>query len=883
MKKIKFGSFPLIDMSKQDRQCIDSYSIKNYADLITLTSSINATTKSLDKYITPNVISKFFKTMANTPEGSFEASGSGKNKVQDMRRAFKNIKEFAQNIEQVPFYKNKKVFPIYLEHQNDRNNNFDYDFILLSNDLIEQQNLDEIKYNDKLTLMFLMIKDMLYPTIPLNEIGQKGNSSDIRKNIAQYIEFSKQNNMDPVTAMLKIVEVTAKNKQNKKYSSFSSTAIKEKMITSSISKKFTHLFDRGEIKSADFFMREVNNGIIHKFFNDTSKINKSSHTNVTNNPVQSTELERKYMLSKTHEYNKILSLVDGLIAFNDPRLEVFEESKDFLNHDIIVNDSKINVNIDALIEKLRGNYFEETVGSIITTTNNDYNFAINAISKKFEYLDRANNRGRSFSSINPFKEDKINDNKSASQQLHDMIIKESELEANIQTLRKQNVDVSILEINLGKVRRQIDRLNDMKMFEMINNNGKAKADETKKQQLQSNLTFNIGSIQGSLTSILQQFEMYVNDKEILQSILNEDQSKTNNVNDKFKDLNVSLNLLISDIIESFKQSAEVYFIEKLTSKHEFNNDSEITEVIDAYLNDKRIQNKLLDRVTKIVYNLFSKIKKDFGGKAMEQIATYNKNRFLNAPIIRKTISNSNNFKTFILSEEVLLNLYDILHHLDSQKYIAGLLAYPPSKISGNLLRMQYLIKRLGLNNNPVYIIQGSNTVILSSPDMLSLTSEAIFSKISFTELKEICQVDYKRDLWDNKKILKQLDSNNVSSDVNISRSNYLEQQKIVKKLMDNLKDAKKPGSNITTTELRAMEEELSTHKKTLESHSKAYINSFNSLEDNKHSSDFQQMGNTKRNNNYNNQNNNQNNNYNNQNKIPSEVTKFQSKQQGRRY
>ena len=50
MKKIKFGSFPLISMPRKDRDCIDKYCIKNYADLITLNSAVKGLSDTSDKY-----------------------------------------------------------------------------------------------------------------------------------------------------------------------------------------------------------------------------------------------------------------------------------------------------------------------------------------------------------------------------------------------------------------------------------------------------------------------------------------------------------------------------------------------------------------------------------------------------------------------------------------------------------------------------------------------------------------------------------------------------------------------------------------------------------------------------------------------------------------
>ena len=74
MKKIRFGSFPLISVPRQDRDCIDKYSIKNYSDLITLNSAVRSSSDAADKYITPYSIYKYFKN----PQLLEALSNSGK-------------------------------------------------------------------------------------------------------------------------------------------------------------------------------------------------------------------------------------------------------------------------------------------------------------------------------------------------------------------------------------------------------------------------------------------------------------------------------------------------------------------------------------------------------------------------------------------------------------------------------------------------------------------------------------------------------------------------------------------------------------------------------------------------------------------------------------
>ena len=153
-------------------------------------------------------------------------------------------------------------------------------------------------------------------------------------------------------------------------------------------------------------------------------------------------------------------------------------------------------------------------------------------------------------------------------------------------------------------------------------------------------------------------------------------------------------------------------------------------------------------------SLFMSMYRDFGTKISQAKATYSSGRAERNPIIKQTINKKNNFKTFIISQKVLLDLYDILTFIDSQYYIAGLLRFPPNRVNGDLAKMRFLITRLGLQSNPVFIInQMDQSVILSSPDVLSLTGTPVFSRITRDQMKAICFIDYQKDLWNSDKIM----------------------------------------------------------------------------------------------------------------------------------
>ena len=152
----------------------------------------------------------------------------------------------------------------------------------------------------------------------------------------------------------------------------------------------------------------------------------------------------------------------------------------------------------------------------------------------------------------------------------------------------------------------------------------------------------------------------------------------------------------------------------------------------------------------------------------------------------------------------MLDLYEILTYIDAQKYIAGLLRFPPSKLSGDLTKMRYIISRLGLASNPVFIIdQFSRSVILSSPDVLSLTGTPIFNRITNDQMKAICKIDYNKDLWNSKDIFANYFRAKNSKLISLKEMSVKKIESELKKL----RDKKKPDKN-DFAKIKQKEDEL---------------------------------------------------------------------------
>ena len=220
MKKIKFGSFPLISVPRKDRDCIDKYCIKNYADLITLNSAVNSVNDSVDKYITPYTIYKYFKNPSINEKLSHDKNDNANNllksKAESMQRAFKGLRELSIGIQNIPFYADKVAFPIYLEHKSNASNDYDYDFLLLTNDLVDKQLLDEIHYDDNITMMFLVLKDIMFRHTDLPNLGvdNDANENKVKHIFAQFLEACNKYEKNPIDIYVNIIKAVGLTKTN---------------------------------------------------------------------------------------------------------------------------------------------------------------------------------------------------------------------------------------------------------------------------------------------------------------------------------------------------------------------------------------------------------------------------------------------------------------------------------------------------------------------------------------------------------------------------------------------------------------------------------------------------------------------------------------------
>lgn len=790
-------------MSRYERHCIDTYSIKSFADLISMNTQMKSTSADIQKYITPDIILKYFKSEGVTGGNSFAPNQDLKNKAMTMKRAFKALQTFSKTIQGNPFYKDKVTYPIYLEHEN-KNNSHDYDFILLANDLIPREILDEIKYDDKLTLTFLFIKDMLYPRIPLSKIGIDSNSFSIRSDIAKFIEYSKNNNTDPISAMIKLIKFAGLAKQNQKdsYNGLTSLVKQSKMINQSISNKFFKLFggDRktGEIKDVNFLLNEIKQVQISDFFDDMSLRNKSAHINrpgMTHDEM-SFEIERQYLAEKTQNYNRILSMVDSLINFNSEADIMVDVDQAISDRVIKVrqdgNEVDLNIDYDKVINSLRTDYFEAFMINLIQK--------LNITQEKYMKITGA---------TGAVKKSDYQLGTNVAEDIEHYNLEIASARQEMEKIQNGSGNLTEAELNrLESIRQDIrsyeNTLNNLQLKAMYltAESREAEKEAIRNKQYQSNLQYNISAVQNELTGVLHEIESSLYDAKLLQSLFDlitdpkfkvEDLKVFIDKTGMLKINNEQLMLAITDSMEDTIMAQAV----------KYDNVDESTKLFKKYRD--QIEDSISNAILQQLHLLFKRIGRDYGNKDLIDAQKYADLRTERNPIIRKTVTNDNNFKTYILNDEVLLQLYKMLNYADTQKYIAGLIAIPPAKINNPLNIIKYVIKRLGIENNPVFVI-GKGNVILSTPDFLSLTGTAVFSKIPFHEMKQVCQINYHDTLWNKNHMFKSATKAAIDKDMKAYSGLFA----AMEKAMSNAKSQFKSNSETIKTNKRILGDTKST-------------------------------------------------------------------------
>lgn len=784
LKKIRFGSFPLIKMNKKDRNCLDSYLIKSFANKIAITTALGNINKSEKNYISPYIISKFFKsdiyeesdsekyynlklieeaktnkknkkttkdavknaaTKINYNKNEFKKPFSiEKNKkAEQITRAFKALKNLNANIIKDPFYRNNIILPIYIEGSSNTNV-VSYDFLLLSNDLLNNSSIDEINYSDNITFIILFLKIIMTPSVGLGDIGTSAKSNTslhFKSEVAKIIEFSQLKGLNPVTIMFYLLQAASKlkKKKNSKYPGFiemTKTYIADIFKNDNNANEVIKFFgenDNNKLKSISDLLDRINFDSIHEFFDDKTGDNSHVETGAYADPIF-----RQYMLQKVEQYNSVLSLLNALYDFNnDNNLYIDVNKYDTMEVNINNNNNKLNIKHEDIIDFAQNNGLPCFMINLRNEINAQMKIAVIALQMSSNTTLKKNEK---------LPEDQI-------QAIRDEI---NSLTGALQnaTQNQNNQDIQALTKRLEIYQKS---LNAALHTQFLDNLTKTNQNNREKELSKINLSFNLNQIQNEISLLYSTTLVNLLNAENIQKILNsKDDTSETNFNTFYTEQEDIINNLYEKIKFSIEQEIKnIFYNTLLTEKNQ--------EVIKATLQDydniaKNIFDNISDTLQKQIKKIYQtcfydNFKNNFKN---DKIFAYNKimNTKQEQNVILKSLSNidkTKNFKSFTITEKILTDLYQIVYYYDSLRYIGGLINTPPStKIFNHDNQLKYIIKRLGLHENIIYIL-GTNHITLQMPDFLSLTGSAIFEKIPFINIKEVCSINWERDLYDDPK------------------------------------------------------------------------------------------------------------------------------------
>ena len=295
-----------------------------------------------------------------------------------------------------------------------------------------------------------------------------------------------------------------------------------------------------------------------------------------------------------------------------------------------------------------------------------------------------------------------------------------------------------------------------------------------------------------LTGLYAQLYTYFNSKEFLtdlestgsQMMQIEDFKKLNIYNRVFKmDLMEISSLFKNHYLRKFDSNENnIEVLDKAVIKNLFKSDKNVSSKIENIL---RTKNNILNEEgmeTIFFENLIRPIFKKYSNAALVTANHIKDLRIEKNPLLKKLFNNANMFKSFILTDDILIQAYDILHYLDNLKYEVGLINTPVSKVFNVQNKIQFMINRLGMNEFPVFIMNKSK-ISLSMPNHLSMTGNNFISTVSASAFKEIATINHVK-VWSNVNMFGGLENSKAYKDIerNITR--------IKKDIVDAEKDLK---------------------------------------------------------------------------------------------
>lgn len=778
MKKISVGAFPLINLHKDERIMMEKYLINNLSDLITLNQVSQSISNDREKFITPTSILQFMKDNKNIqiPENMAEGASADirVEKAKTISRAFKNTKDLYRAISNDPFYKGNYFYPIYIEEPilQGKYQDFKYDFLLLSNDLIKKQILDEVTFDDRVTLLFLILKVQLFPYLKLDQLGV-GN--DFRKHFSVFLETCKNNDINPIDMIIKIIKFAGRQKSNGKGQSIRTLFNKVTARNGNSqyhSPDFLSLFDKaGQIADVDMLINFTQRDI-SAYLDDEIQPTINANNNLFN---------RQYTQAKTHEYAKILSIIDALTFFNKSQNMVTDVNTESIAQKIKVIQNKetfetqdIYINHDHILSDLETTYFKNFMTRLMKADEYVVKRFFNLSKLQSVFADR---------SVSRQPEIILGEYNIAKREYDALAKKQSELDNEIRlhghtytpdVLNSINVEMNNTANLLSNAQSNVSRLQNeytnaigMSRFSSVTENKQT-------EDFQSFYKINLDEIQSYLTSLYAVLYSYFYSDEF-----KEDLAEGKNLTyDDFKRLDIYKGHLYFEITEisnlylrkykdaifndiktgvlkqydgskNNNEPSKDYIEQLMATGANFlspNNEQQVTRSAEGNLNIAFNEKMSVESLSKEIFDeIINPVFKKYTNTKINEASKVKDLRIQKNPLLKRLFSNDNIFKSFILTKEIMLQCYEVLHYLDTLKYTEGLINSPVSKVFDEQNKIAFLINRLGLADYPIFILDKAN-IILSLPAHLSMTNTRLLSKVTFQQFQQIVNINYDK-MW----------------------------------------------------------------------------------------------------------------------------------------
>jgi len=818
MKQVRFGSFPLAEILPKEKDCLDKYLIKHFADNISFKDTItNLSVTKNTFYVGPTEIVKdLLKSRTGTGSGeSFKFGDINSNTshpanmkyLEVQKRAFNVISNFYFKLSDAPFYKGMTYYPIYIEKVEksftpisgkDIDQKFNYSFILLTNDLIHNK---ERKVDEAGVINFLYIYlHLFHSPFLLNEDlkysvdSTTGLSSISKEHVVQVMKFYKliqTYDLNPVKVFMSIYELikVAKdfsmdfgnsNTSDRKFNTQLGNTLKNKMdkfnnplfknMLDKVIQEVTDLFHRNLIGGSRLSKEESlkHSNIMLHIINLVLK-DKEIHDFVDNlQEGRFSRDSRMQAVADFHHYSNIINNFNELVAYNELGIQDIIKDMDVnFDKDLVIDNEDdsdladqvsrltgiidrnnfdtafskfvmdfktyseiiIQKELSPVVSKLRHNHMNSvsgsdqirSLGNSIKNHENqlrDFDITIGSLTQEKSFILSVSTNG----TLGTREADRYQE---IEQELINIKTQKNE---TIRLMQEDNAQLII-------VNQQRDLALEKNEFKL------PRLDNT--SDLFNKIDESIGFIYGDLESLFM-------NPMVLQEMLSGKNYSYDSIPSNAQDLNniflstprtndEMINSLYRQLYEDIQHTSEVLM-------NEIHNQVEllggnITD-IGSELSKEHIQANIIKSLGLRFFAVMKKYLRNISTKT-NRILQYKSSLQGIHPMLGKMSKDPSNFKSFILSTNILSALYDLIFITQEKMFLSGLLKRPPRKLNNADAKSEFIVNNiLGLQNNPTWVV-GENKIRLLLPDYLALTGSQIVSEIPKAKLKQICNMDLK--------------------------------------------------------------------------------------------------------------------------------------------